>query len=94
MVNVGWLWRALWSFAGVFLPSRVLNKVGICGASDTREQDISECPYLMQLGIKKDELPDFLGGSEKVPLGSLLDITNKVSEETSDDVLEVAGSAM
>jgi len=89
MVNVGWLWRALWGFAGLFLPGRVLNKVGICGASDTREQDMSECPYLRQLGIKKDELPDFLGGGVKVPHGSLLHVA-----EADDDVLEIAGSTM
>lgn len=102
MVNIGWTFRTLFAFARWFMPERTVRKVGMCGASDTRTQDPSDCPYCRKFGIGRADLPNFLGGSIPVEEGSSLcprrpggtgEAAAKLPAEEKMDVLDIAGNA-
>mmetsp|Transcript_113356 Transcript_113356/g.315573 ORF Transcript_113356/g.315573 Transcript_113356/m.315573 type:complete len:285 (+) Transcript_113356:76-930(+) len=79
MVNSGMIVTALMAIAKLFVPQKVLDKVATMSCEELPDA----------LGVPKESLPSFLGGSCQVPRDSPL----YAEEEAPLDVLEVAGAA-
>jgi len=47
-----------------FMSKKTTEKLAICGAKSTDSRsDCDTCPYLKSLGVKKEQVPAFLGGT-------------------------------
>eukprot|EP00121_Abeoforma_whisleri_P000701 Awhi_evm1s621 len=61
------------------MPKRTLEKVGVCGATNTREDDISKCPFVKE-HFDVDKVPSFLGGNCHCEPGCVPSVSNERTE--------------
>ena len=85
LINVPYVFGAIWSLMKPLLSAKTRSKVAICGASDTRTGDVSKCPFAKLLNL--DTVPSFLGGRCKCKGGCVGGCPNEQTVQVgkSDD---------
>ena len=61
LINVPYVFGAIWSLVKLALSSRTRAKVAVCGAADARTGDVAKCPFAKLLAL--DTVPSFIGGA-------------------------------
>jgi hypothetical protein len=61
LINVPYVFGAIWSLVKLALSSRTRAKVAVCGAADARTGDVAKCPFAKHLAL--DTVPSFIGGA-------------------------------
>eukprot|EP01134_Creolimax_fragrantissima_P000927 CFRG0927T1 len=79
MINVNKVVQMLFSLLKMVMPRKTVAKMTICGASDTRTQNISLCPWVRE-NIEIVNVPTFLGGKCECPGGCVRGVPNDLTK--------------
>jgi hypothetical protein len=64
MINFPVAVRFIIKAVGLLMSAKAREKQVICAATNTAKKDCSQCPFIKRMGIRPEDVPDFLGGRD------------------------------
>jgi hypothetical protein len=64
MINFPGAVRFIIKTVSLLMSSKAREKQVICAATNTAKKDCSQCPFIKRMGIRPEDVPDFLGGRD------------------------------